>query len=390
MFKEARRVAAIKSGVFAEIAAARKQAEASGLSVIDLGIGSPDLAPPPHVVECLRDELYVRENYDYGSSTGLTEFREAVAAWYATRFSVDLDPESEVLTLMGSHDGLAHISMVLMNPGETALIPSPHYPVYQVGAMLAEALISPLPLRQENDWRPDFSKIPAALADRSKIMVLNYPNNPTAGVADRGFFEEAVAFALRHEILLIHDAAYSELTQDGLTAPSVMEIPGAKETAVEFHSVSKTYNIAGCRLGFVVGNARVIAMLARLKSNLDYGVFKAIQRAGIAALLGPQDIIKKNVKTYQDRKDVFRQGAAKVGWNIATSRATMFLWARTPGKMSSMEFTDRLIREAGVVVVPGNAFGEFGEGFVRIAMVTSTDRLRTAAERIRESGLLFV
>jgi LL-diaminopimelate aminotransferase len=334
------------------------------------------------------DELHVRENYDYGSSEGLQEFRDAVAAWYSLRFGVELDPNGEVLTLMGSHDGLAHIPLISINPGDTALIPDPHYPVYQVGALLAEANISPMPLTEDNEWLPDLAAIDKLVADRAKIMIMNYPNNPTAGVADLSFFEEAVAFAKRHDIVLVHDAAYSELMLDGTKPPSLLEVKGAKDVAVEFHSVSKTYNIAGCRLGFVVGNRRVVGTLARLKTNFDYGVFKAIQKAGVAALLGPQDIIAKNVAAYKERMAVFTKGVAKSGWDIKPSRATMFLWARVPGGATSMEFVSRMIREAGVAAIPGNAFGEYGEGYVRLAMVTTIDRLKEAAKRISDAKII--
>lgn len=387
MFEEAARTVPIRSGIFAEIGRVKKETEAKGLSVIDLGIGSPDLPPAKHVVERLKEEIYVRENYDYGSSDGLIEFREAVAAWYSMRFNVDLDPHSEVLTLMGSHDGLAHVPLIVLNPGDTALIPDPHYPVYKVGAMLAEADIVPIPLLAKNGFLPDFKKIEKRHADRAKLMILNYPNNPTAGVAGRDFFEEAVAFAGKHDILLVHDAAYSELSLDGTKPPSLLEIPGAKKLAIEFHSVSKTYNIAGCRLGFVVGNKYVIGALARLKSNFDYGVFKAVQKAGIAALLGPQDIIKKNTDTYRERMKVFTTGVAESGWQVEPARATMFLWAKVPGAGTSMDFTLRMIREAGVAAIPGPAFGDYGEGYIRVAMVTTIDRLKEAARRINEAHL---
>lgn len=387
MFEEAKRIVPIKSGIFAEISRVKAETEAGGLSIIDLGIGSPDLPPAKHVVERLKEEIYVRENYDYGSSQGLQEFRDAVAAWYSTRFGVDLDPNGEVLTLMGSHDGLAHVPLITINPGDVALIPDPHYPVYEVGARLAQAEIVTMPLTEENGFQPDLKAIDGKTAERAKIMVINYPNNPTAATADLGFFEEAVAFAKKHDIALVHDAAYSELALDGTKPPSVLQVKGAKEVAIEFNSVSKTYNIAGCRLGFVVGNKQILGTLARLKSNFDYGVFKAVQKAGIAALLGPQDIIKKNIDTYRERMTAFTEGVAKCGWRIEPSRATMFLWAKVPGNYSSLDFSLRMIRDAGVAAIPGAAFGACGEGYVRIAMVTTIDRLKEAARRINEAKM---
>lgn len=387
MFKESDRLTPIKSGIFAEIAAVRAEVEKTGLRVINLGIGSPDQAPPLHVVERLRDELYVRENYDYGSSEGLMEFRAAVAAWYSNRFEVKLEPNGEVLTLMGSHDGLAHVPLAFLNPGDIALVPDPHYPVYKVGVQLAQAEIYPMPLLAENGFLPDFETIPADVASRAKLMILNYPNNPAAAVADLAFFERAVAFARANKILLVHDAAYSELSMTDFKPPSVLEVPGAKEVAIEFHSVSKTYNIAGCRLGFVVGNRSAIGVLTRLKSNLDYGVFKAIQKAGIAALLGPQDVIPKNIQAYRSRMELFCAGCAQAGWSIAPSPATMFLWAPVPSGAKSEEFAISLLRRSGVAVVPGTAFGKHGEGYVRIAMVAEKKDLNLAAERIKKAGL---
>jgi LL-diaminopimelate aminotransferase len=387
MFKESDRLAPIKNGIFAEIAAVKAEVEKTGLEVINLGIGSPDQAPPLHVVERLRDELYVRENYDYGSSEGLIEFRDAIAAWYSNRFDVSLEPNGEVLTLMGSHDGLAHVPMAFLNPGDIALVPDPHYPVYKVGAQLAQAEIYPMPLLAENAFLPDFSAIPKAIAARAKLMILNYPNNPVAAVADLAFFERAVSFAKANGILLVHDAAYSELSMTDFKPPSVLEIPGAKEVAIEFHSVSKTYNIAGCRLGFVVGNPQAVGVLTRLKSNLDYGVFKAIQKAGVAALLGPQDIIPKNIAAYKSRMELFCSGCGQAGWNIAPSPATMFLWAPVPQGQKSEEFAISLLRRSGVAVVPGTAFGAHGEGYVRIAMVTDKKNLAVAVERIKQAGV---
>ncbi len=389
MIEESARLMPITSGIFSTISAAIGETEAGGRDVINLGIGSPDLPPAPHVVERLREELYVRENYDYGSSQGLPELRGAVAAWYARRFGVDLDPALETLVLMGSHDGLAHVPLAFLNPGDVALIPSPHYPVYKVGAQLAQAEIVDMPLTAANDWLPDLDAIRADVKARAKLMLLNYPNNPVAAIADLAFMERAVAFARENNILLVHDAAYSELALADDVPPSILQVPGAKEVAIEFHSVSKTYNIAGCRLGFVVGNALAIGVLAKLKSNLDYGVFKAIQQAGVAALLGPQEIVASNRRTYKKRMNVFREGAARAGWHIPQSPATMFLWAPIPDNILAVDFALTLIRKAGVAVIPGTAFGKHGEGYVRIAMVTSEDRLREAARRLSDAGLRF-
>lgn len=387
--KEARRIEPIRSAIFAEMNAIKAELEAKGVSIINLGIGSPDQPPAAHVVERLKKELDIRENYDYATSEGLSELREAVSTWYKRRFGVKLNPDNEVLTLMGSHDGLAHICLALLNPGDVALIPDPHYPVYKVGALLAEAKVHPVPLLAKNNFLPDFEAIPEAIADQAKIIILNYPNNPVTAIADYSFYEKAVEFAKAHDILLCHDAAYSELAFGGFKPPSALQVPEAKEMAVEFHSVSKTYNIAGCRLGFVVGNPEVVGILARLKTNLDYGVFKAVQYAGVAALLGPQDIIQKNVENYQRRMKVFVEGVGRLGWEIEKSKATMFLWAPVPGKTNSRDFAIRLLEEAGVLVIPGNAFGDYGEGYVRIALVKPVEVLQEAVERISRTNLLI-
>lgn len=385
---EAVRMSPIKSGIFAEMNAVREEVEAQGRPVVNLGIGSPDQPPAAHVVDRLKRELDIRENYDYATSEGLAELREAVSTWYGGRFGVTLDSESEVLTLMGSHDGLAHMFLALLNRGDTALIPDPHYPVYKVGALLAEAKIELMPLVAENGFLPELDDIPEAVAGAARIMVLNYPNNPLTAVADKGFFERVVDFARRNEILIVHDAAYSELAFGGLKPPSILEIPGAKDQAIEFHSVSKTYNIAGCRLGFAVGNATALAILRRLKTNLDYGVFKAIQLAGVAALLGPQDIIPQNIATYQERIDVFVEGVGRLGWSIDKPKATMFLWAPVPTGHTSRDFAVALLRRVGVVVIPGNAFGRYGEGYVRVALVKPVEELAHAVQLIGESGLV--
>lgn len=379
---EADRMRKVESAIFAEMNTLKAQLEAEGRSIINLGIGSPDQPPPTHVVERLKKELDIRENYDYATSEGLPELREAVSAWYRRRFNVYLDPSREVLTLMGSHDGLAHIFLALINKDDVVLIPDPHYPVYKIGALLAEANIQTMPLLAKNDFLPDLESIPKEVAARAKIMVLNYPNNPVTAVANLSFFERIVEFAVANNILLCHDAAYTELTYGDFRPPSILQVPGAKELAIEFHSVSKTYNIAGCRLGFVVGNSEVLETLGRLKTNLDYGVFKAIQYAGVAALTGPQDIIKKNIETYQKRADVFVEGVGKFGWQIEKPRATMFLWASVPTKQTSREFAIELLKKASVLVIPGKAFGEYGEGYIRIALVKPVEELAVAVDQI--------
>lgn len=383
--KKSKRLDALKSAVFAELERIKDEVKAQGLEIIDLGIGSPDRPPAPHVYHALREAVDNLGNYGYPSSRGSFELRETISWWYNERFGVKLDPDSEVLVLMGSQDGLGHLPLGFLDSGDIALIPDPGYPVYAAGVILAGAEIYSMPLREENDFLPDLDEIPAEIAEKSRMMILNYPNNPVAAVADLDFFAKVVAFAKKYDILVCHDFAYSELAYDGQRPPSFLEVPGAREVAVEFHSVSKTYNMAGCRLGFVVGCPEAIEALMRIKSNIDYGVFLPIQQAGIAALRGPQDITGENVDKYVKRCDILIDGLASIGWKIQRPKATMFVWARIPsGYTSSEVFAEEILRKTGVVMVPGVAFGKQGEGYVRIALVQDESIMREAVKRISE------
>ena len=285
---------------------------------------------------------------------------------------------------MGSQDGLAHIFLALCDPGDVALIPDPGYPIYTAGLILAGGVKVPLPLREENGFLPNLSAIPAVVANQAKIMFLNYPNNPTAAVAPLSFFEEVVSFANRNNIIVCHDAAYSELAFDGYRPVSFLQVPGAKEVGIEFHSVSKTYNLAGARLGFVVGNAEVIGALAELKSNIDYGVFEPVLQAGAYALSASQENVEKNRQAYQERRDVWVKGCAQAGWSMPSPQGSMFIWAPVPTEQDSRSFAFALAREAGVIVVPGVAFGDYGEGYVRIGLVQEKEVLEEAVRRVQE------
>ena len=383
--KKSERLGGLKSVVFAELDKIKGLVAAQGISIIDLGIGSPDRPPAPHVYQALRDAVDNLENYGYPSSKGTLELRETIARWYQGRFGIALDPETEILVLMGSQDGLGHIPMAYLNPGDIALIPDPGYPVYKAGVILAGGQVYPLPLKEENGFLPDFNSIPDDVAERAKMMILNYPNNPVAAVADLNFFTKVVEFATKHNVLVCHDLAYSELAFDGYRPPSFLETPGAREVGIEFHSVSKTYNMAGCRLGFVVGCSDVIEALTRIKSNLDYGVFLPIQKAGVAALTGPQDIIEENVASYKRRRDLLIDGLAEAGWLVDKPKATMFVWAKIPrAYTSSEEFVKEVLSKTGVAMVPGVGFGQQGEGFVRIALVQDEALISEAVKRIRE------
>lgn len=383
IIRTARRLELLTAAIFNEMDRLKQEVVAQGVEVINLGIGSPDLPPAPHIRETLIKSLDDPANFGYALSDGLPEFRQAVSVWYARRFGVELDPETEILSLMGSQDGLAHIYLALVNPGEIALIPDPGYPIYTAGLFLAEGVKYPLPLLKENGFLPDLNRIPPEIARQARLMLLNYPNNPVAATADRQFFTQVVEFAREHQIIVCHDLAYSELAFDGYKPMSFLEVPGAREVGIEFHSVSKTYNMAGCRLGFVVGCPDVLSALSRLKSHIDYGVFKAVQLAGIAALLGPQDVVRQTAETYQWRRDILLNGLAKFGWVIDKPKASMFVWAQLPaGHTSSYDFAVDLLRRAGVLVIPGLAFGDQGEGYVRMALVGSDEQLHDAVKRI--------
>ncbi|MBU7005244.1 LL-diaminopimelate aminotransferase [Phosphitispora fastidiosa] len=383
--KTSNRLEGLKSAVFAELDEIKEEVAAGGLSIIDLSIGSPDMPPMPHIFHALQEAIDDLDNYGYPSSRGTRDLRETISWWYGQRFGVQLDPETEVLVLMGSQDGLGHMPLCLLDPGDIALVPDPGYPIYTAGVILAGGEVYHMPLKKENQYLPDFEKIPEDIAKRANMMILNYPNNPVAAVADSVFFDRVVEFASRYDIVVCHDVAYSELSFDGYRPPSFLESEGAIKVGVEFHSVSKTYNMAGCRLGFVVGNSEVIEALTRVKSNIDYGVFLPIQMAGITALRGPQDIIRRNAAAYKARRDILIDGLAKIGWVMDKPQATMFVWAPLPkGYTSSEKFAEDILRQTGVAVVPGVAFGRQGEGYVRIALVQDNAIIQEAVRRISD------
>ncbi|MDO7787444.1 LL-diaminopimelate aminotransferase [Desulforamulus aquiferis] len=383
--KLAQRMQSLTPGIFTELARAKAKVEARGLKVINLSVGSPDLPPAPHIIEALRKGVENPNNYTYPLE-GKLELHQALATWYKERFNVELDPKTEVITLMGSQDGLAHISMAYIDPGDIALVPDPGYPIYSASILLAGGELYPMPLLASNRFLPDLAAIPPEIAQRAKMMTINYPNNPVAASADEGFFTEVVEFAKKYDILICHDIAYSELAYDGFKPTSFMQIPGAKEVGIEFYSLSKTYNMAGCRLGFAVGNSRVLSALGQIKSNIDYGVFFAVQEAGIAALMGDQECVRKTAETYQRRRDILVDGLGQLGWQMPRPQASMFIWAPLPkGYKSSVDFCLELLNKAGVLMVPGVAFGEQGEGYVRIAMVQNEENLKEALVRIGSS-----
>ncbi|WP_027363756.1 LL-diaminopimelate aminotransferase [Desulfotruncus alcoholivorax] len=378
----ANRIKDLDSAIFNELEVIKRQVEQKGIKVINLGVGSPDQPPAPHIIEAMHRALDNPGNYRYPLE-GKIELRRALASWYQKRFGVELDPVTEVLVLMGSQDGLAHIALAYINPGDTALIPDPGYPIYACSILLAEGVIYPMPLLKENNYLPDLGAIPGDVAKKAKLMWVNYPNNPVAASADSDFFNRLVQFAREYDILVCHDIAYCELAFDGYKPVSFLETTGAREVGIEFYSLSKTYNMAGCRLGFAVGNAKVLEALARIKSNIDYGVFNVVQEAGIAALEGPQENVEQNAQNYCRRRDILVDGLAALGWDMPKPKASMFVWAPVPqGYASSREFAMKLLHETGVMVIPGTAFGAQGEGYVRIALVQEDDVLQEAVNRI--------
>lgn len=381
----AKRLAGLGASVFTEMDNLKKELEKEGKDLINLSIGSPDRAPAMEIRQVLSQAVFDETQYGYTLTRGTAEFRKACAAWYLERFGVALNPETEVLPLMGSQDGLAHIFLAYIDPGDLALIPDPGYPIYTAGLILAGGEKVAIPLLEENGYLPDLQKIDTDIARKAKLMLLNYPNNPTAAVASLSFFEKVVEFAKEYDLLICHDVAYSELAFEGYQPVSFLQARGAKEVGIEFHSVSKTFNLAGARLGFVVGNANVIGNLSQLKSNIDYGVFGPVLKAGAFALSSSavQDSVEENRNAYQKRRDILIEGCRQAGWNIPIPMGSMFIWAPVPTKQDSISFARELAREAGVIVVPGLAFGDHGEGYVRIAMVQDESLLQEAMQRIQ-------
>lgn len=384
LVRKARRIDTVPPYLFAEIDRKREAAKARGVDVIDLGIGDPDQPTPAHVVERLCREAANPAWHRYPSYIGAMDFRQAVAQWYRRRFNVDLDPAGEVMTLIGSKEGIAHIIWAYVDPGDIALLPDPGYPVYKTHTLLAGGIPHLMPLRPERGFLPDLDAIPPDVARKAKIMFLNYPNNPTAGVADLAFFEKAVAFCKEYDVLLCHDAAYTENTYDGYVAPSILQVPGAKDIAVEFHSLSKPFNMTGWRIGMAVGNRDAVAGLGIIKTNTDSGQFTAVQYAGIAALLEtPDSFIKEMNAMYARRRDLVCDALQKIGINVTKPKGAFYIWAPVPPGYTSTEFTAALLDQAGVIVAPGNGYGENGEGFFRISLTTPDGRLTEAVERIK-------
>jgi LL-diaminopimelate aminotransferase len=375
--------------VFARLDELKVRAKEQGLDLIDLGMGNPDGATPRPVVEAAIAALQDPANHGYPPFEGTAGFRQTITAWYQRRYGVKLDPDSEALPLLGSKEGLTHLALAYVNPGDVVLVPSPAYPAHFRGPAIAGADIYSMILKPENDWVIDLKAIPDEVAERAKLLYFNYPSNPTAATAPREFFEEIVAFARRFNILLVHDLCYAELAFDGYQPTSLLEIPGAMEIGVEFHTMSKTYNMAGWRVGFVVGNRHIVQGLRTLKTNLDYGIFRVLQAAAETALNLPDEYLHEVQTRYRTRRDFLIQGFAELGWSIPKTKATMYLWVPCPPGITSTDFALSVLQQTGVVVTPGNAFGSGGEGYVRVSLIADCDRLGEALNRFKQAGITF-
>ena len=381
--RTARRIEKLPPYLFVTISKKIAEKRAQGEDVITLAVGDPDIPTPRHVIERLCQAAQDPQNHRYPESDGLPQFRNAIAQWYEKRFGVALEPDREILPLIGAKEGIGHISLCFIDPGDIALVPDPAYPVYSIGTMFAGGSSYYMPLTEDNEFLPDLDRIPAEIAQRAKILWINYPNNPTAAVADREFFERVVAFARKYDIAVCHDAPYTEVAFDGYRPVSFLEASGAMETGVEFHSLSKSYNMTGWRVGMMVGNAGIIDALRRVKSNLDSGIPQAIQQAAIEALTGPQDCVTEHNTIYKRRRDRVLQTLNQIGLKARPPSASLYIWARVPAGYTSLEFATSLLEDAGVVVTPGIGYGKYGEGYIRLSLTVPDQRLEEALARLR-------
>jgi len=386
---EANRMKRLPLYLFTIIDHLKEEARQKGIDIIDLGMGNPDQPTPKHIVEELCKEAKLPENHRYPRPNEPAEIKlkEAIAAWYKDRFNVDLDPKNEVLPLIGSKEGVAHLSLAFLNHDDMALVPSPAYPVHFNGVIMAGGILYNIPMTKANDFKPDLKSISRSVVNMAKLLFLSYPHNPTTSVVDLHFYQEVARWVKDKDIIIASDLAYSDIVFDGYKAPSVLQVKGIKEKTIEFHTLSKSYNMPGWRIGYAVGSRNILASLAKTKSYIDFGIFRPIQYAAISALSGSQDCVKKTVEIYKRRRDIFVEGLNNIGWQVDKPKATFYIWARIPLKydaLTSMEFAELMVNEAGVVVAPGTGFGEYGEGYVRFALVENEERLKLAIERIKK------
>lgn len=383
-FEKSERLKKLPAYLFVEIDKAKKKARDEGRDIIDLGIGDPDIPTPNFIIAALARAAHDPKNHRYPLDQGLPLFRQTIAKWFKKRFGVELDPDGEIYPLIGSKEGIAHMPLAFINPGDAALVPDPCYPPYRSGTLFAGGEIISMPLTDKNNFLPDLKAINHATLHKVRMMFINYPNNPTGAVCDRKFLKDVVEFAGKHNIIVCQDAAYSEMGYDGFRAPSIFEIDGAKDVAIEFHSLSKTFNMTGWRIGFACGNRDLVEGLARVKSNIDSGVFFAIQMAGVTAFENYDRHIVSALKVYEARRDILVDGLKSLGWNVEKPKATFYVWAKVPARYTSATFAKALLEKADIVVTPGNGFGDHGEGYIRMALTVDKRRIKEALGRIEK------
>ena len=378
------RLKALPPYLFVEIDKKKKAAISEGRDIIDLGVGDPDQPTPQYIIDGLNKAASNPANHHYALDAGLPALKDRIARWYRDRFNVELNPETEILPLIGSKEGIAHTPLAFVNPGDVVLAPNPSYPPYRGSTILAGGVVKDLPLLEENSFLPDLNSVPKDAAKKAKLLFLNYPNNPTGAVAEPSFFKEVVSFASKNNIIVAHDAAYTENAYDGYRPASFLEAKGAKDVGVEFHSLSKIYNMTGWRIGFACGNAEVIKGLAKVKSNMDSGIFNAIQRSAVTALDGPKEFLKDMNSLYQERRDCLVKGLNSMGWKVKSPKATFYVWAKVPKDQTSATMAELLLDKADIIATPGIGFGKYGEGYVRMALTVPIERLQKALSRLKK------
>jgi len=384
MFKLSKKIQALPPYLFLEIDKAKRKARAEGRDIIDFGVGDPDQPTPQFIIDALSQAAQDPANHRYALDQGMPVLRSAISGWYKRRFSVNLNPDTEILPLIGSKEGIAHFPLAFLNPGDLSLVPDPCYPPYKGGTILAGGKPYLMPLLESNAFFPDLNKIPFIARKKAKIIFVNYPNNPTNACAGDDFYKRLIEFAVKNKIIIISDLAYSEMAYDGYKPSSLLEFPGAREVTIEFHSLSKTFNMTGWRIGWASGNPQLISALAKVKSNIDSGIFSAVQLAGVAALDGPQDYLKSMCQLYQERRDILCAGLNALGWKAIKPKATFYVWIKIPPKEGSLSFAGRLLKDADIVATPGVGFGKYGEGYIRMALTVPGERIKEALERLKK------
>jgi alanine-synthesizing transaminase len=385
--EEFARIKRLPPYVFSIVTNMKIEARHNGEDIIDLGMGNPDMPTPKHIVDKMVEATKNPRNHHYSASRGITKLRHAISAWYKRRYNVDIDPETEAIVTIGAKEGLSHLALAIVSPGDVALSPSPTYPIHPYSVIIAGGEVRSIPLRKDSDFFEDMISAYKQTLPRPKLLIISFPHNPTTAVVDLDFFKKVVEFAKENNLIVIHDIAYADIVFDGYKAPSLLEVPGAKDVGVEFFSLSKSYSMAGWRVGFCVGNKNIVYALTRIKSYLDYGMFQPIQIASIIALNGQQDCVSEITEIYKGRRDALVDGLQRVGWNIEKPKATMFVWAEIPEKykkLGSIEFAKFILKEAKVAVSPGIGFGEYGDDFVRFALVENEQRIKQAVKGIRK------